>query len=179
MATWFPAGVRLACERSNALLGSRNARIHGRALARRGEVVFAIDVEGGDVVLEQASSWTITGSSPRPSSWRYLLQLDGPTGSRTRKLPATSVLHLRYQWDSRRPWEGLSPARGASSTSRLCGGIENQLGNEAAGVSGYILSVPDQGHKGQGVEDPPVDPLDSLRSDLAKAGSTRIRVGKF
>ena len=133
----------------------------GRTLARNGEVVYAIGVESGVVVLTESCAWTVAGTGPRPETWRYLLEFAGPTGSQTVTLPAASVCHLRYQWDARRPWQGVSPAHGAAATSRLVGGIERQLSNEAANVSGYIMSVPDVGDKGQADEDSTPDPLES------------------
>ena len=54
-------------------------------------------------------------------------------------------------------------------------GLERQLANEAAALSGYIMPTPDLGDRGQGADDGSegeLDPLDALRADMA-AGKGR------
>ena len=92
----------------------------GRGLAVRGDVVFALDVNGA-VELTQASSWKVSGGL-RSGTWRYVLDLPLPGGGAIKStLPAESVLHLRYATRPRAPWVGVSPLGMASETQALAG----------------------------------------------------------
>ena len=76
-----------------------------RDLIRRGESVFAIEVERDRLMLRPAGSWDVRGG-PRESSYWYRLDLFGPSGNETRFVPGASVLHFRYAVDPSRPWTG-------------------------------------------------------------------------
>ena len=80
----------------------------GRSLCRSGEALFVIDVRSGRVRLSPTASWTVLGSDD-PESWVYLVTLNGPSTGRTIKVPAASVLHVRYAPHPDRPWAGRSP----------------------------------------------------------------------
>ena len=62
-----------------AALGPSVMSLIGRALIRNGEVLFAIEVAEGRVMLTPAASWDITGD-PNPASWSYRLTLGGRVG---------------------------------------------------------------------------------------------------
>ena len=178
-ARWWSTGLALANVtpggRRTWCLDAATLAYLGRSLAKGGEAVFRINVEGGVVCLDEASYWNVYGSSPRPSTWAYQLTFEGPSSVDTAWLPASSVAHVRYQWNSRFPWFGRSPAAGAAASSRLVGGIEAQLSGEAASPSGYIMSAPDTGDRGaQGDDDDGEnDPLASLRKDMGSAAGRR------
>lgn len=140
-----------------------------RDLIRRGESVFAIEVEGGAVMLRPAGSWDVRGSW-RESDWFYRVDLYGPTGNITRFLPAASVLHVRYAIDPARPWYGISPLGWARSTGTLAANLETRLGEEAGGPVGHVIPYP------SGPDDPEEDddPLTMLRKDLAAAKGRTI-----
>ena len=42
------------------------------------------------------------------ATWRYRLQLGGPTLSETINRPWESVIHLQYGADAAQPWQGIS-----------------------------------------------------------------------
>ena len=161
-----PVNVRTRCLTAPVL------SFIGRSLAKHGEAVFAIEFERGELVLQPASSWLIQGG-PRRASWKYTLEFSGPTKTEIRTLPYDAVLHLLLQVDPKKPWVGVSPAQGARSTARLVGGCDFTLGNEVNSPSGYLLTVPDVGDRGQSTDPAPTDPFAKFRAGLRGArGST-------
>ena len=81
----------------------------GHRLAREGNALFDVRVRSdGRVSLIEAGHWDVTGSAD-PESWRYRLDLNGPTVTETVMRSRSSVLHFRLNGDSRSPWRGLSP----------------------------------------------------------------------
>ena len=148
-----------------------------RDLMRRGESVFAIEVEGGAVMLRPAGSWDVRGSW-RESDWWYRVDLFGPSGNITRFLPAASVVHFRYAVDPARPWYGISPLGWARSTGTLAANLETRLGEEAGGPVGHVLPVPQDGGDGDDGDgddgDDDSDPLAMFKADLAGAKGRTI-----
>ena len=61
-----------------AALGPSTLSMVGRSLIRQGEVLFAIEVREGRVVLIPAASWDVTGDHD-PASWSYRMTLGGPS----------------------------------------------------------------------------------------------------
>ena len=132
----------------------------GRALIRRGELVFLIDTSRGKLQLLPADSWDVDGG-PRPDEWRYRVTLSAPSGTETYEaMPASAVCHFRYASEPSRPWRGLGPLGVASLAGRLSAETVNQLANESSGPQGSILGVPVDGDD---------DVLSKLRSDIAAA----------
>ena len=124
----------------------------GRGLAVRGDVVFALDVNG-TVELTQASSWKVSGGL-RPETWRYVLELPLPGGGAIKRpLPAESVLHLRYATRPRAPWVGVSPLGMASETQALAGWIEKRLAEETSTATSYVLPLPESRGGSDGLKD--------------------------
>ena len=79
----------------------------GRALIRRGEILFAIDVWDGELYLRPVSSHDIHGDYAR---WDYRLNLAGPSEQITRdRVPSEGVCHVMYANDPETPWRGVSP----------------------------------------------------------------------
>ena len=119
--------------------------IIGRSLIRRGESVWRIDVEGGNLVLLPAETWSIEGE-PNPASWEYRLTLGGPSRTLTYDyVPFDSVLHFRYAVDSERPWIGNGPIMVASLAGNLSAETMAALGDEASGPRGSLLGLPVDG----------------------------------
>ena len=84
-----------------AALGPSTLSMIGRSLIRQGEIVFAIEVINGRVVLLPAASWDIHGEHD-PTSWRYRLTLGGPSRLTTLEpVPANGMVHVRLQADPR------------------------------------------------------------------------------
>ena len=118
----------------------------GRALVLRGELIFEIDVERG-LSLVPAHTTTITGGA-HPDSWEYEVTLAGPSGTTTRRLPGSRVLHLRYAVDPAYPWRGLSPLQQGGTTRRLLDSLETRLAEEIDGPQGSIIPIPDTSSSG-------------------------------
>ena len=138
----------------------------GRALIRRGEIVYMIDVDrAGGLRLRPAASFDVHGSA-EPDSWTYRVELAGPDGTTSRALPAAGVVHIRYAVEPGRTWRGLSPLAYAYATGKLAGNLEGNLANEAGGATAYVLPVPTDGGESN---------LDGLRADVKAAkGSTAL-----
>ena len=134
-----------------------------RDLIRRGESVHVIEVGRYGVRLTPAGSWDVRGGFD-PLTWRYRVDLFGPSGNITRHLPGASVVHARYSTDRERPWLGVAPLAWARLTSKLHANLEDALSDEAGGKRGHILPVP-AGPDADG--DDTDDPNASLRADLA------------
>ena len=126
-------------------------------------ILFAIEVEGGAVMLRPAGSWDVRGPW-RESEWWYRVDLFGPSGNITRFLPAASVVHFRYAVDPARPWYGISPLGWARSTGTLAANLETRLGEETGAPVGHVLAVPQDG--GDGGDE---DPLAQFKAVLAGA----------
>ena len=134
----------------------------GRGLAVRGEAVFEVEVNGA-VMLTQAASWKVAGGT-RPETWHYSLEIPLPAGGALkRRLPAESVLHIRYATRPRSPWTGVSPLGMADETRALATWIERRLAEEASTVVGFMLPLPEGGN------------VEALKADLKKgAGKLHI-----
>ena len=116
-----------------------------RALILGGEyLAAAIDVDNGGLRLIQAYSWDITGAAD-PRSWLYSIELPGPSGNETRRLPAEGVVHSRFSCSPNTPWRGQGPFQSASLTGALLANIEKSLAAEAGAPSGYVLPTPRDG----------------------------------
>ena len=133
-----------------------------RAMLRDGEHLDVIESAPGGLELVPAAAWTVLGG-PRPSSWRYLATLDGPSGTLTRTVPADDCLHLRWSTERGRPWEGVGPMQAARSTGQLVGGLETRQSEEASSSVGMI--IPMQRADGDDPESDD-DPLMQLRADV-------------
>ena len=121
----------------------------GRELIRKGEVLFLIEVEGGRLRLDPASSWNVTGGAD-PASWRYEISRAGPSrATTTRRVPAARVAHIRWGTAAERPWVGVGPLQAASLTAALGANLERRLSEEVNMASGAILPVPDGTPKDQ------------------------------
>ena len=133
----------------------------GRELIVRGAAVLAINVAGGAVRLTPAGTWDIEGTGPDPDTWRYRLDLAGPSGSVTVSRPAAAVIHCRYSTDPARPWQGVGPLERARLSGRLSAELEAALGDEAAGTRGHLLPIPTDGAD---------ETVEKLREDIRTLG---------
>lgn len=112
----------------------------GRSLALRGECVFVIEVDAGQVALIPASSWDVRGPA-RPAAWVYRVDVIGPSGTETRLLPAAAVLHFRIGVDPRIPYRGRGPLQVAQATAGLAAGVERALADETRFSAGRIAAL--------------------------------------
>ena len=141
-----------------------------RDLIRKGASMHLVDFAEGMVLLRPSGSWDIRGADD-PGSWRVRLDLFGPSGSVTRYVPHSAVVHCRYAIDAARPWLGVGPLQWAGSTAALAGRLETGLANEAGAPSAQLLPVPADG--GSGGDD---DPLKQLKADIAAAKGKAVLV---
>ena len=113
----------------------------GRQLVTSGEVVFALDFEGG-LILIPASTVTVKGG-PNPRTWQYELTLPGPSSTLTRKrVSAESILHITYARSPSTPWQGVGPIEQSRTTRQLLDNLERRLAQEAGGAVGTLVPVP-------------------------------------
>ena len=129
----------------------------GRQLIRRGQAVFAIRVVGGRVSLAPAASWDVTGGQD-PESWRWRLDLFGPSRNETINLPDRGVLNFMYSFDPERPFDGVSPMGYAHGTGKLHSAATGAVSDESSGPRGYVLPMPFDGDK---------DEFSLLKKDIA------------
>ena len=130
-----------------APIGTRWLQEVGRDLARRGEVVYLVDVAPrGRLRLLRASAADVSGDGPDPADWWYRLTVTGPRTTRTVTAPAGSVVHVRYATEPHAPARGVSPLQYASLTGRLGANLERSLGHEAGGAVGRLIALP-EGHQ--------------------------------
>ena len=141
--------------------------IIGREIIRRGECVFAIDVDRETGLrLTPASSWDISGG-PEPESWSYRVDLAAPGGTVSRVVLGAGVVHVRPYVEPSAPWRGLSPIASASLTARLLSETEAALADESSGTRGHVIPLP-QGNAGDDDDDDADDSLSKLQADIAK-----------
>ena len=135
-----------------------------RALIRRGEIIFEIDVQDGRPALHPIGDYDVRGG-PDPATWVYRCVRHGPSRTTTTLLSADAVLHFRYAVEPARPWRGIGPLGRATRLGSLIGGAETRLAEEANGITTRILPMPSSA---EAVGDD--DPLALMKADLAKGG---------
>ena len=140
-----------------AALGPSTLSMIGRSLIRQGEVLFAIEVRNGRVVLLPAASWDIHGEHD-PASWSYRLTLGGPSRLTTLDpVPSEAMVHIRYQADPEQPWRGVPPLSSAAIAGRLSAETMQALADEASGPRGNLIPIPVDGAD---------DTIASLKADI-------------
>ena len=98
----------------------------GRDLVRRGESLFLIAVRDG-LTLTPCASWNVYGDHD-PATWRYEVELAGPSQTLTATRPASGIVHARWAVEPSRPWKGVGPLQFAGLSSELLSSIETRLG---------------------------------------------------
>ena len=155
-------------------VGPRMLAEMGRDLARRGEVVYLVDVAPmGRLRLLRATTTNVWGDSPDPADWWYRLTITSPRSTRVVTAPASSVVHVRYATEPHSPARGVSPLTYASLTGQLTANLEQALGYEAGGAVAQLISVP-EGFNSQPMPEDGSDPdtplpLDTLSESIRTA----------
>ena len=145
VARCFAAAVVSGPDHFVAALGPSTLSMIGRSLIRQGEVLFAIEVREGRVVLIPAASWDVSGGHD-PASWTYRLTLGGPSRLTTLSpVPSEAMVHVRLQSDPEQPWKGVSPLASAAIAGRLSAETMQALADEASGPRGFLLPSPVDG----------------------------------
>jgi hypothetical protein len=114
-------GLALAAVDGTDMLTPRHLALSARALALRGEAVFAIRETG----LVPCSDWDLTTRGTVPTAYRVGIPDTG--GGRSETLLASEVLHLRIGSDMGRPYTGQSPLRRARLTAGMLQALETVL----------------------------------------------------
>lgn len=163
----FAAAEVKAPETVKAALDPYCLALIGRALIRRGDLVFLIDVKEGRLTLLPASSCDVYGE-PDPATWRYEVTLAGPDKQLTvHKARGDGVVHLRYAFDADAPWRGFGPLQVAKLAGRLSAETVAALADEASGPRGSFLPLPVDG----------ADPtISTMKSDIRKAKGQALAV---
>ena len=103
----------------------------GRALIRRGEIVFYIEVEAGHARLRVASDHDVTGTV---QDHKYRITMTGPSNvTSLREVHPDQVIHIRYAQDVREPWDGIGPLQSALIGGRLNAETAQALALESLG----------------------------------------------
>ena len=103
----------------------------GHRLAREGNALYDLRVRpDGRVAFIEASTWDIEGGAD-PDTWRYRLELNGPSSTETVTRSRESVIHFKLNGDPRSPWRGMSPLGWAGTTARLNGSLEKVAGRRS------------------------------------------------
>ena len=133
-ATVEPSTVVSRCLSPNCL------NMAGRALVRRGEIVFLIRSTATGWILTPAETVQVFGRDD-PKTWVYVLSLAGPSNSRTVRVGSDRVIHWRWGTDPAQPWRGISPLAAASESSRLLAEVTSHLADEATGPRGSLIPL--------------------------------------
>ena len=161
------AAAKISGDRTEGITPSMLALI-ARNLIRRGESLHFVGLARGSLDFSPAGYWDIRGGA-NEKSWRYRIDLFGPSGQVSHFVGSGQVLHFRYAVDPASPWRGISPLGWARETGALSGNLERRLQEEAGGPVAHVLAIPQDG--GDGGDD---DPLASLKGDIAGAKGRTI-----
>ena len=113
-----------------------------RMMVAKGEALAVYD----GITFREIASWTIEGDVD-PSTWRYKVQLDSPSGrGRDMVYPYSKVMHARYSYDVATPWMGVGPLQRSLNSGQLAANVERSLKEEASGSVGYLLPIPTDGN---------------------------------
>ena len=120
-----------------------------RDLNKTGNSIWALNVTDGQLELERACSWDISGSSPNPARWVYKVDISTPSAIVTRTLPAASVIHLKMDSLPESPWQGRAPWESASLTSSALAELEAGIRDESRIYAGRVWVAPDAASQAQ------------------------------
>ena len=111
----------------------------------RGNHLSAIYTGPEGFRLARASGYDIQGG-PNPSTWRYSMELPGPTRTdRLTRIASTSVVHVRVNAALSQPWRGVSPIVLAGITSKMLAKIEDKLSQGQNARTFSIIQYPQDG----------------------------------
>ena len=116
----------------------------GRSLLREGEALFYIRVNREGLRLFSVVSYDVTGSYD-PNTWRYRLDLSGPSGTWSVNARPDSVVHCKHLVESQRPWRGVSPLDIATNAGALDVLVNQALSQESSGPVGSVIAIPKDG----------------------------------
>ena len=105
----------------------------GTDLVRAGRFLGRLTVgPGGRVrILRAGAVASVVYGDADPDTWRYALQMGGPSSARTVWATAAETVNVRINSDSYRPWEGIAPLARAVASGQLAARLAASLGDEA------------------------------------------------
>ena len=105
----------------------------GTDLVRAGRFLglLTVGADGRVRILRAGAVASVIYGDADPESWRYSLQMGGPSASRTVWAEAAEVVNVRINSDSYRPWEGIAPLARAAASGELASRLAGSLGDEA------------------------------------------------
>lgn len=128
---------------SRGVLTPERLALIGRDLVKHGESLHLIQTRRG-LQLVPCASWDVHGDWD-PATWRYDVELAGPSRTFTATRPGASVVHARWSVEPSRPWKGVGPLATAGLSSELLSSIETRLGQEAAAPVAQVIPAPSAG----------------------------------
>ena len=124
----------------------------GRQLVLDGDTCYFLDTSDGLEVVA-ATSHSVTGG-PLRRTWRYDLQLGGPTQTTAmHNVDGDNLLHMMYSTSPSSPWRGASALGVAIESGRLSAATVAALADESAAPHGSFMATPKDGN------DPTLAPL--------------------
>ena len=101
----------------------------GTDLVRAGRFLgrLTVGTDGRVRILRAGAVASVVYGDADPDSWRYSLQMGGPSSARTVWAEASEVVNVRINADSYRPWEGIAPLSRAAASGELYARLSNSL----------------------------------------------------
>ena len=106
----------------------------GTDLVRSGRFLgrLTVGADGRARILRAGAVASVVYGDADPESWRYSLQMAGPSSARTVWAEASEVVNVRVNADSLRPWEGIAPLSRAAASGELYAKLSKSLRDEAS-----------------------------------------------
>ena len=106
----------------------------GYDLVRQGEALhlLTVDLDGRMALLRASTTVPVVAGNADPRTWRYSLNVAGPSVDRTVAAVAGEVCHVRINASPWQPWRGRSGLRVAASTGKLSTALVDALADESA-----------------------------------------------
>ena len=106
----------------------------GTDLVRAGRFLgrLTVGADGRARILRAGAVASVVYGDADPESWRYSLQMSGPSSARTVWAEASEVVNVRINADSYRPWEGIAPLSRAAASGELYARLSESLRDEAS-----------------------------------------------
>ena len=106
----------------------------GTDLVRAGRFLgrLTVGADGRARILRVGAVASVVYGDADPESWRYALQMPGPSAARTVWAEAAEVVNVRVNADSLRPWEGIAPLSRAAASGELYARLSESLRDEAS-----------------------------------------------
>ena len=125
------------------VLSRQTLHTAARDVLKYGNSVWAIDTANGNLELQRAYKWDVSGFSMDPATWTYDLELCVPDGVVKRTVLAPGVVHLRLPGDADSPWIGRAPWENAKLSADAMAELERGIRDESRIYSGRVWTAPD------------------------------------